>query len=190
VPEAAPNAPQGRVCVGAIAGAHGVRGGVKIKSFTAEPANVAAYGPVWDEAGERRFTVKVTGSAGKPGLVRATLSGVTDRDQAEALRGVRLYVDRASLPKAGDDDFYYADLIGLRVEDESGTALGQVRGVFDFGAGDVLEIARPDGKLVMLPFTKAAVPVVDVAGGRVVVDGTSDFFRETGRDDGDEDGRE
>lgn len=156
-----------RVCVGAIVGAHGVRGQVRVKSFTAEPADVAAYGPVESEDGTRRFGLKVMGEA--KGLVIARLEGVADRDAAEALRGTRLYVARARLPKTEEDEFLYSDLVGLKAEAADGSVLGTVRGVADFGAGEVLDIGQAGGGSFMVPFTKAAVPVVDVAGGRLVV---------------------
>lgn len=151
-----------RVCVGAIVGAHGVRGQVRVKSFTAEPADVAAYGPVESEDGTRRFKLKVMGEA--KGLVIARLEGVDDRNAAEAMRGTRLFVPRARLPKLEEDEFLYSDLVGLRAETADGTVVGTVRGLADFGAGEVLDVGG-----FMVPFTKAAVPVVDVAGGRVVV---------------------
>jgi 16S rRNA processing protein RimM len=112
----------------------------------------------------------VIGTAKGDGMVIAQLSGVADRDQAEALRGLRLYAPRAALPPAGEDEFYHADLIGLRAELADGSVFGTVRAVFDFGAGEMLEIARPGAGAVMLPFTRAAVPVVDIAGRRIVVD--------------------
>lgn len=155
-----------RVCVGAIVGAHGVRGQVRVKSFTADPADVAAYGPVESEDGGRRFRLKVTGEA--KGLVIARLEGVEDRDAAEALRGTRFYVPRACLPEPEEDEFLYSDLVGLRAETADGTVVGTVRGVADFGAGEVLDIGGEGGGF-MVPFTKADVPVVDVAGGRLVV---------------------
>ena len=157
-----------RVLVGAIAGAHGVRGAVRIRSFTDDPAAVAAYGPVFDEAGARRLVLKIVGPT--KGGVLAEIEGVRDRNAAEALQGVRLYVPREALPAPGEDEFYQADLVGLAVETADGTALGRVRAVQNFGAGDLLEVERPDGSTVSLPFTRAAVPVVDIAGGRIVAD--------------------
>lgn len=151
-----------QVCVGAIVGAHGVRGQVRIKSFTADPADIDAYGPVTSEDGTRRFKLKVTGEA--KGLLIARLEGVADRDAAEALRGTKLFVPRDRLPDPEEDEFFYSDLVGLRAETEDGTVLGIVRGVADFGAGEVLDVGP-----FMVPFTKADVPVVDIAGGRVVV---------------------
>jgi 16S rRNA processing protein RimM len=157
-----------RVCLGAIAGAHGVRGLVKIKSFTEDPANLTAYGPLGDEAGGRRFEIAVTGAA--KGLLLARIAGVADREAAQALRGVRLYVDRAALPEPEEAEaFYHADLIGLAVEDPQGQPLGKVAAVENYGAGDYLEIARPEGEPLLIPFTQAAVPRVDLNAGRIVV---------------------
>ena len=157
-----------RLCVGVIAGAHGVRGLVKIKSFTDDPANLTAYGPLTDESGARRYQVAVTGRA--KGVLLARIEGVGDRDAARALSGTRLYVARAALPEPEDEEYYHADLIGLAVEDRSGAPLGRVAAVQNFGAGDILEIERPDRGTLLVPFTKVAVPLVDPAGGRVVVE--------------------
>jgi len=156
------------VCVGAVAGAHGVRGAVKIKSFTAAPEDVARYGPLEDESGERQFSLRLIG-AGK-GVLIGHLSGIADRNQAEAARGLRLYLPRAALPPTEEDEYYHADLIGLAAVLTDGTPLGAVRTVHDFGAGDTLEIDRPEGPPVMVPFTRAIVPSVDLAAGRLVVD--------------------
>jgi 16S rRNA processing protein RimM len=160
-----------RVCLGVVGAPHGVRGAVRIKSFTAEPAAIAGYGALEDESGARQFTLRVVGTAKGDGMVIATLSGVADRDRAEALRGLRLYAPRAVLPPiGGDEEFYHADLVGLAALLEDGTRLGMVIAVHDFGAGDMLEIGRDTGQPVLVPFTRAAVPVVDLAGRRVVVD--------------------
>ncbi|SDG36330.1 ribosome maturation factor RimM [Roseospirillum parvum] len=157
----------GRLLLGVVTGPHGVKGQVRLKSFTAEPADIAAYGPLATADG-RRFTVAVTGRA--KGVVLARLSGIDDRTAAEALKGTELWLERDSLPAPEDDEtFYHADLIGLAVEDTGGRALGAVTAVHDFGAGDVLEIKGAAGEL-MVPFTRAAVPTVDLAGGRLVVD--------------------
>lgn len=155
-----------RVCVGVVVGAHGVRGAVRVKPFTGEPEAIAAYGPVEDESG-RRLKVKVLSVA--KGVVNATLAGVADRDAAEALKGTKLYVPRTALPAPEEDEFYYSDLIGLAAELEDGSVYGTIRAVHDFGAGDLLELALPDGRVEMLPFTKAVVPVVDIKGRRVVI---------------------
>lgn len=159
----------GRVCLGVVVGAHGVRGTVRIKPFTEDPEAVGAYGPVQDESGRHSYTLTVHGL--HKGTVLAAIDGVNDRDAALALKGVRLYVDRSALPEVLEEDtFYHADLIGLPVEDTAGTLLGRVTAVHDFGAGDMLEIATPDGGERVLPFTKAVVPRVDLAQGRIVAD--------------------
>ena len=156
-----------QVCVGAIAGAFGVRGEVRLKSFCAEPAAIAEYGPLRTEDG-REFSLTL----GRPvtnGLA-ARLSGVTTREEAEALRGQRLYVDRARLPSLPDDEFYHADLIGLAVRDTGGATLGHVAAVLNHGAGDLLEVRQPNGAAILLPFTREVVPTVDLAAGRIVAD--------------------
>jgi 16S rRNA processing protein RimM len=163
-----PDGATARVLVGEIVSAHGIRGSVKLKSFTADPAAVAGYGPLTDEAGRRRFALRVTGAV--KGLLIADVEGVRDRNAAEALRGVRLYVDRDRLPPPDEEEFYHADLIGLPATTVDGRPFGTVAAIFDFGAGDMLEIRLTDGRLVQVPFTKAAVPHVDVAGRRVTVD--------------------
>jgi 16S rRNA processing protein RimM len=165
-----------KVCLGIVVGVHGVRGTVRIKSFAADPGDIAAYGPVSDESGARSFTVKVEGFT--RGAVLARLSGVPDRDAAEALRGVRLYVPRAALPATKEDEYYHADLIGLPVENKEGAALGTVRAVHNFGAGDILELSGADGREFFLPFSDAAVPTVDLAAGRIVADPPAGLLEE------------
>ena len=154
-------------CVGAIAGGFGVRGEVRLKSFCAEPAAIAGYGPLVTEDG-RSFGVQAL----RPiqGAFAARLTGIASREEAEALKGTRLYAPRDRLPPLGDDEFYHADLIGLVVVDTGGGTLGTVRAVLDHGAGDILEIARPGAPDVLLPFTRAAVPTVDLVGKRIVAD--------------------
>jgi 16S rRNA processing protein RimM len=154
--------------VGAIAGAFGVAGEVRLKSFCADPAAVASYGPLWTEDGSRSFAVKLTRPVA--GGLGARLSGVATKEQADALRGTTLWADRARLPSLPDDEFYHADLIGLAVQDTGGAPLGRVSAVHNHGAGDVLEIAQPGGRTLLLPFTRAAVPTVDLAAGRIVAD--------------------
>lgn len=156
-----------RICVGAISGAFGVQGEVRLKSFCTDPEDIAAYGPLWSEDGTRQFKLKLTRPVA--GGLGARLSGVTTKEEADALKGVSLYVDRARLPRLPDDEFYHADLIGLEVRDPGGKLLGQVRAVHNHGAGDLLEIggAGPD---LLLPFTLAVIPTVDLAAGRIVAD--------------------
>lgn len=160
--------PSEKVCLGIVVGIHGVKGVVRLKSFTASPADIAAYGAVSDESGTRRFKVKVVGES--RGAVLALLSGIANREAAEALRGVRLYVARKALPATNEDEFYHADLIGLPVETKEGARLGTVGAVHNFGAGDILEVRDAGGGEILLPFSDAVVPVVDIAGRRIVAD--------------------
>ncbi len=158
-----------RVCLGVVAGAHGVRGLVRIKSFTAEPLDIGSYGPLSDVRGRRTFDLTIKGQV--KGAVLVAIAGIADRDKAQALHGTNLYVSRSVLPEPEDEEeFYNADLIGLRVEDDSGAVLGSVKAMHNFGGGDLLEVLPDVGKSWLLPFTKQVVPVVDLAGNRVVVE--------------------
>ena len=163
--------PANHTCVGAIAGAFGVHGEVRLKSFCADPAAIASYAPLVAEDG-RSFGVGQLRPIS--GAFAARLTGVATREQAEALKGTRLYAPRDRLPPLGDDEYYHADLIGLAVHDTGGARLGTVRAVLDHGAGDILEIARPGAAELLVPFTRAAVPTVDVPGRRIVVDPPED----------------
>jgi 16S rRNA processing protein RimM len=163
------------VCVGAIAGAFGVKGEVRLKSFTANPEDIAAYGALLGEDGARSFTVTLTGQTS--GALTARLSGVATREQADSLRGTRLHVPRERLPSLPEDEFYHADLIGLCVHDTGGVLLGRVRAVLNHGASDLLEIERPgESATVLLPFTRDAVPTVDLAAGRIIADPPDGIF--------------
>jgi 16S rRNA processing protein RimM len=157
-----------RICVARIGAAHGVRGEVRLWTFTEDPLSVASYGPLESSDGSRKFTIKRVRAA-KTHLV-ATLDGVTTREAAEPLNGVELYVARDKLPTPSDGEFYHADLIGLAAETTTGEPLGAIVAVHNFGAGDIIEIAPARGPTVMLPFSNAVVPVVDIAGGKVVID--------------------
>ncbi|MBP5858953.1 ribosome maturation factor RimM [Marivibrio halodurans] len=157
-----------RLLIGQIGAAHGVRGLVRVKSFTADPADLTAYGAPRDAAG-RAVALEIVGQS--KGQLLARIDGVADRNAADAWRGTDLYIDRADLPKPEDaDDFYHADLLGLRVEDKAGRTIGHVRAIHDFGAGDVLEIVEEGGESRYLPFTREAVPSVDLMAGRLVAD--------------------
>jgi len=159
---------QQRICIGAIAGVRGLKGEVRIKSFTAEPDDVAAYGPVSTEDGETSFQINVTSHA--KGLVIARLDGIQDRTAAEALKGTRLYVAKDVLPEPDDGEFYHEDLIGLTATADTGEELGTIKAVHNFGAGDILEIDTGDDEDdLMVPFTNETVPVVDLEQGGVVV---------------------
>ncbi|MGK7651207.1 ribosome maturation factor RimM [Roseovarius sp. B08] len=164
------------ICIGAVAGAFGVRGELRLKSFTATPEDIATYGPVTSEDGSQSFSITLTGQATKGALI-ARLSGVATKEQADALRGLRLFVERDRLPALPDDEYYHADLIGLEVFDTGGTLLGRVKSVQNHGASDILEIHGPGLKAtVLLPFTVEAVPTVDLASGRIVADPPEGLF--------------
>ena len=156
------------VCVARIGAAHGVRGAVKLWTFTEDPLAVKHYGPLMTKDGARQFEVTHVREA-KDHLV-ATFKGVSTRDEAERLNGLELYVPRERLPETDDDEYYHADLIGLAAVTTADQPLGKVVAIHNFGAGDIIEIAPSQGATMMLPFTNAVVPTVDLAGGRVVVD--------------------
>jgi 16S rRNA processing protein RimM len=157
------------LCLGVVVGTHGVRGVVKIKPFTEDPLDVGSYGPLSDESGRRSFDLTVHGV--HKGSLLAGLSGVHDREAAQALKGLRLHVERSALPEVEEEDaFYYADLLGLRVEGTDGIDYGRVTQVDDHGAGDVVEVTDARGKVRVWPFTKAIVPTVDLSNGRLIVD--------------------
>jgi 16S rRNA processing protein RimM len=162
----------GRVCVGQIIGARGLKGELCVRSFTADPEAVAAYGPLAIDSGERALRLHIAGRKKRALIVR--VDGIDDRSAAEALRGTGLYVARAKLPPPAEDEFYHADLIGLVVELAEGAnnasrSLGEVAAVHDFGAGPLLEIEASGVPPVLIPFTKENVPEVDIEGGRIVV---------------------
>jgi len=156
-----------RLCIGVVVGAHGVKGALRIKAFTADPADLTAYGPLTGEAGQK-WKLKLAGIDAK-GVVTAKIDGVDDRNQAEALKGAKLYIERGALPEADEDEFYIADLIGLPAENPAGEPLGTIKAVFNFGAGDIVEVSGDQGD-ILVPFTLKAVPVVDVKARRVVID--------------------
>lgn len=159
----------GRVCVGAIAGAYGVKGEVRLKSFCADPPAISGYGPLVTEDGTQRFEIAL-GAAVKNGFA-ARLSGVATKEAADALRGVRLFAERDRLPRPEDDEFYHADLLGLTVFDTGGQPLGRIKAVLNHGAGDLLEIdLAARAGTALLPFTRATVPTVDISQGRIVAD--------------------
>ena len=154
------------VLLATIGAPHGVRGEVRVKSFTADPMSLGNYGPLTAADG-RTFDIERLRPAKQ--LLIVKFRGVDDRDSAEALSGTDLYVDRSALPAAAEDEFYHADLIGLTALSEAGEVLGTITAIHDFGAGDILEIAPPRGPSFMLPFTREAVPAVDLAAGRMTV---------------------
>lgn len=159
------------ILVARIGAAHGVRGEVRVKAFTGVPADIAAYGPL-SSADGRAFVVKALRPAAgtQPDMLVVRFEGIGDRNAAEALNGLELFVPRDRLPEAEEDEFYHADLVGLAAALPSGEILGTVIAVQNFGAGDLLEIAPPRGATLLVPFTRAVVPSVDLAAGRLTVD--------------------
>lgn len=171
-----------RVCVARIGAAHGIGGEVKLWPFTAEPGAVTHYGTLETADGARRLEIEALRSGGD--FLIARFKGIADRTAAEGLRNVDLFVPRERLPAPDADEFYHADLIGLAVEDRAGTNLGHIIAVHNFGAGDLLEIdggsadagGRPSGATVLIPFTSAIVPILDLAAGKVIVDPPAGLF--------------
>lgn len=170
----------GMICLGVITGVKGIRGEVKIKTFTQSPENLTAYGPLYDASGKTVFKVKIVGQA--KGQLVARIKDVSDRNQAEALKGTELFVSRDKLPAVDEEDaFYHADLIGLNVVlKENGSLFGKVVQVYDFGAGDMLEVQKEGTtgarNTVLFPFTEQMVPLVDGKNGQIVVDPPEGFF--------------
>jgi 16S rRNA processing protein RimM len=160
--------PDKLIVMGVITAAHGVRGEVKLKSFTAVPEDIFSYGPLLLNDGPDELEILSIRPA--RGQFIARLKGVDDRSAAEKLKGVQLKLPRAALPEPEEEDeFYYSDLAGLAVEDESGAHIGQIAAVQNFGAGDLLEIRPPHGQSFFIPFTRRDVPRVDIAAGKVIV---------------------
>ena len=173
-----------RVCIARIGAPHGVRGAVRLHAFTADPADVTAYGPLETEDGARRLKVKSLRPA-KNALV-AVIEGLNDREDADRLKNVRLFVDRSKLPAPDEDEWYHADLVGLDVRNGAGDTVGTVASMQNFGGGDLMEI-RYEGmrQTVYVPFTREAVPAIEVAKGFVIVDPPAGLI-DDGRPDADE----
>src|SRR5882757_8479233 len=156
------------ICIARIGAAHGVRGAVKLWTFTEDPLAVKAYGPLSTKDGSRSFEVASAREA--KGHLVATLKGVGSREDAERLNGIELYIARDKLPATDQNEYYHADLIGLAAVTAAHEPIGRVLAIHNFGAGDIIEIAPPSGPTMLLPFTNAVVPTVDLAGGRVVIE--------------------
>ncbi len=156
------------ICVARIGAAHGVRGAVKLWTFTEDPLAVKRYGPLQTKDGARQFEVTHVREA--KGHLVATLKGIATREEAERLNGVELYVAREKLPATDEDEYYHADLIGLAAVNAAGEPLGRVIAIHNFGAGDIIEVAPANGATMLLPFSNAVVPTVDLEGGRVVIE--------------------
>lgn len=155
------------ILLGVVIGAQGLRGEVRVKTFTETPERLSAYGPLHTPDGRALEVVEVR--ALKPDVAVVQFDGVDDRTAAESLKGVELYVSRDVFPAPEENEFYHADLIGLRAEDAEGRLIGDVRAIHNFGAGDVIEIVRADGGNVFLPFTHDTVPVIEPDSGRIVI---------------------
>jgi 16S rRNA processing protein RimM len=171
-----------RICVGVVTGPHGLKGDVKLKSFTESPKDVAAFGPVTDKTGEQSFNIRII-SANHKGLV-VELSGVRGREAAEAIRGTELYMPRDLLPELAEDEFYFSDLIGLAVEHINGSKIGIVSLVDNYGAGDVMEVNLKDGGTEMFQMSREVVPEIDLKNGRVVINPPAEIFADAGHDKG------
>ena len=156
------------ICVARIGAAHGVRGEVKLWTFTEDPLAVKHYGPLTTKDGARQFEVAHAREA-RDHLV-ATLKGIATREEAERLNGLELYIARDQLPETDDDEYYHADLIGLAAVTAADAPIGRVVAIHNFGAGDIIEIAPPHGATLLLPFTNAVVPTVDLKNGRLVIE--------------------
>lgn len=171
-----------RVCVAQIGAAHGLKGDVRLRSFTEDPQAFAQYGPLETEDRTRRLDIESMRPAGDAFVIR--FRGVADRNAAEALRDVKLYVERDKLPPADDDEFYHADLVGLVAVTTSGDLFGDVIGIHNFGAGDIVELkVAGTGETVMLSFDQKTFPAIDIPGGRIVVDPPAEIIA---KDDDDE----
>lgn len=176
-----------KVLMARIGAAHGIRGEVRVKAFGDDPLSFTDYGVLTDKSGSRQF--EVLRARVQKTVVVTQFKGITDRNQAEELNGLELYISRDQLPEPEEDEFYYSDLTGVPVFDSSDEKLGSVAAVQDFGAGDLLEVRPTRGKTFYVPFTKEFVPVVDLAASRIVVDLPEDYFSEPEeRDDSEEDG--
>ena len=156
------------ICIARIGAAHGVRGAVKLWTFTEDPFAVKTYGPLLTKDGARSFEVATAREA--KGHLVATLKGIATREEAERLNGIELYIAREKLPATDENEYYHADLIGLAAVNAAHEPLGRVLAIHNFGAGDIIEIAPPQGATLLLPFTNAVVPTVDLANGRVVIE--------------------
>lgn len=160
---------EARILVGRFGAPHGVRGEVRLQSFTQDPADIGTYGALADKAGTQRYEIKSLRPV-KDNLFVARVAGIADRTAAETLTNIELFVPRAALPSPDEEEFYLIDLIGMTAVDEAGAAIGTVIAVPNYGAGDILEVApATGGETLLLPFTKAVVPTVDVAAQRVTV---------------------
>lgn len=164
-----------RIVLGQLAGSFGVRGDVRLKSFCAIPEDIALYTPLYLDDGRAFRVVVITGQTA--GALVARIEGIESKEEADALKGANLSAERARLPRLPDDEFYHNDLIGLAVFDAGGKDLGRVKAVQNHGAGDLLEVTSPlRSASILLPFTRAIVPTVDLDAGRIITDPPEGLF--------------
>lgn len=157
-----------KICLGAIVGVHGIKGEVKVKTFTQDECNLTKYGSLSNEQGDKKFDLKIVGHSKE--LLRVKVKGVEDRNLAETLIGTGLYIERSLLPELEEEEFYHNDLIGLKVQSNDGTVLGDVSALYNFGAGDLIELKMLVGGFEVLPFTKQYVPVINIKEGFIIVE--------------------
>ena len=166
-----------QVCLGKIVGVHGIKGEVKVKSYTTVDKDIARYGDLTDKKSEQKFSLTVTGHS--KDLLRVKIKGIEDRTKAEALIGTELYAPRGVLPELKSEEVYYeTDLVGLKVLDEQKRVVAKVVGFYNFGAGDILEIKLTSGRSEMLPFNKGYVPEINLNEGYIIVASTGMIFLE------------
>lgn len=159
---------ENKVCLGAIVGVHGIRGEVKIKSFSDDEKHLTAYGALSNADNTQKLELKLVGHS--KDLLRAKIKGVEDRTTAEKYVGTGLYIERDKLPALAEEEYYHADLIGLEVKNSSHKVLGKVNAMYNFGAGDILEVKTNEGNLEMLPFNKNFVPTINIKDGYIIVE--------------------
>lgn len=156
-----------KICLGAVVGVHGIKGEVKVKCFSDNEKNLTRYGNVTNEAGDKSFSLKIVGHSKE--LLRVKVKGIDDRNTAETLVGTAFYVNRDLLPDLKDDEFYHTDLIGLDVKNSNGDIIGEVNALYNFGAGDIIELKLNAGSLEMLPFTSTYVPTINIKEHYIIV---------------------
>jgi len=176
--------PQDLILVGIFGAAHGVRGEIRLKSYTGDPLAIADYPRLTDESGKIKFKL-VSARPVKDDILVVRVDGVADRTAAEKLTNQSIYIARTDLPPADEEEFYHADLLGLRVETRDGALIGTIANVLNFGAGDILDVRPELGDNLLLPFTKKVVPIVEIANRRVIVDMPDEVIvREEGAGEG------
>lgn len=157
-----------KICLGAVVGVHGIKGEVKVKCFSDNEKNLTRYGNVTNEAGDKSFSLKIVGHSKE--LLRVKVKGIDDRNTAETLVGTAFYINRDLLPDLKEDEFYHTDLIGLEAKNSNGDKIGEVNAMYNFGAGDIIELKLNEGSLEMLPFTKAYVPTINIKEHYIIVE--------------------